>query len=258
MKPATVNRMTGCVIAALNLAADHDRRIQNRQDWQTGLQALPDANEARNVILTDAQVGAFVSAAYARNTKLGELVHVLAETGTRPSQAARLLVSDLIADPHRPKLAMPRSGKGGGRNRIRRKVERINVAITPSLCATLKAGAIGRGPNEPLLLQSDGRPWGNAPSAYYDDDIREVVKAIGLDPREVTAYSLRHSSICRQLIRRVPTRIVAANHDTSVTYVEANYSRYIGDHDHADEMTRAALPDHSEPVGANVVPLVAR
>jgi hypothetical protein len=85
MKPATINRMTGCVIAALNLAADHDKRIQNRQDWQTGLQALPDANKARNVILTDAQVRAFVSAAYAHNTKLGELVHVLDVTGARPS-----------------------------------------------------------------------------------------------------------------------------------------------------------------------------
>jgi hypothetical protein len=162
-------------------------------------------------------------------------------------------VSDLIADPHRPKLTMPRSGKGGGRNRIRRKVERIKVAITPDLCAMLKAAAIGRGPNEPLLLQSDGRSWGNAPSAYYDDDIRAVVASIGLDPREVTMYSLRHSSICRQLLHNVAVRAVAANHDTSIAYIEANYSRDIGDH--ADEMTRKALPDHSAPVAANVIPL---
>jgi hypothetical protein len=125
------------------------------------------------------------------------------------------------------------------------------VAITPSLC--VKAAAIGRDPNEPLLLQADGRSWGKNPSTYYDDDIREVVTSIGLDPREVTMYSLRHSSICRQLLRGVPTRVCASGHDTSIVYIEANYSRYISEH--ADEISRAALLDHSAPVAGNVIPL---
>jgi integrase len=253
MKPATVNRLISCVIAALNLAADHDRRIQNRQEWQTGLQALPDANEARNIILTDQEVRAFVAAAYAHDAKLGEYVHALAETGSRPSQVARLLISDLIADPHRPKLMMPKSGKGGGRNRVQRKAERISIAITPSLCVTLQAAAAGRDSDEPLLLQSNRCPWGKFPSTNYDDAIREVVASIGLDPREVTMYSLRHSSICRQLLRNVPVRVVASSHDTSVTYIEANYSRYITEH--ADEISRAALLDHGAPVADNVVAL---
>jgi hypothetical protein len=39
----------------------------------------------------------------------------------------------------------------------------------------------------------------------------------------------------------VPTRVVAANHDTSVTMLERTYSRHIGDHTHS--LTRAALLD---------------
>jgi hypothetical protein len=57
------------------------------------------------------------------------------------------------------------------------------------------------------------------------------------------SYSLRHSSICRQLLSGVPTRIVAVNHDTSTVMLERVYSAHIGDH--ADALTRAALLDVS-------------
>jgi hypothetical protein len=61
-------------------------------------------------------------------------------------------------------------------------------------------------------------------------------------------YALRHTSIVRQLLAGVPTRVVAALHDTSVTMIERNYSRYIGDH--VDDIVRATLPKPAE-----VVPL---
>jgi hypothetical protein len=44
---------------------------------------------------------------------------------------------------------------------------------------------------------------------------------------QITIYALRHSSICRALLRNVPIKIVAANHDTSLKMIEDNYSRYI-------------------------------
>jgi hypothetical protein len=43
----------------------------------------------------------------------------------------------------------------------------------------------------------------------------------------------------RQLLANVPVRVVADNHDTSVTMIERTYSRYIADH--ADEIARRAL-----------------
>jgi len=56
MAPATINRLCRCVCAALELARQHDERIQNRQAWETGLAGLPDAQEARNVIIPDDKV----------------------------------------------------------------------------------------------------------------------------------------------------------------------------------------------------------
>ena len=43
----------------------------------------------------------------------------------------------------------------------------------------------------------------------------------------VTIYALRHTSIVRQLLGGVPTRVVAAGHDTSVAMIERHYSTHI-------------------------------
>ena len=65
MAPATINRLCRCLCAALVLAAQHDKRIQNRDAWEIGLAGLPDAQEARNVVISDDKVHEFVAAAYA-------------------------------------------------------------------------------------------------------------------------------------------------------------------------------------------------
>ena len=50
--PPRIDRIGNSLRAALNLAADTDDRI-NRRAWEVGLQAIPDAVETRNVILSD-------------------------------------------------------------------------------------------------------------------------------------------------------------------------------------------------------------
>jgi integrase len=253
MKPASVVRTCKNVRAALALAASHDKRIQNSDAWETGLEALPDAAVARNVILDDRDVGRFVNASYARCAALGLFVHTLAETGSRPSQAARLLVEDLHTGA-KPKLSMPKSAKGGSKNRAERRSQRVSVPITPALAKALKASARGRADHEPLLLQADGAPWGREgrdPAQNYRHDVREVVASLGMDADKVSAYALRHSSIVRALKRNVPVRIVAALHDTSIAMIEKHYSRFIADH--SDEISRAALLQHEPPGGGNVV-----
>ena len=50
MAPATINRLCRCMCAALELAAQHDKRIQNREAWEIGLAGLPDAQQSRNVV----------------------------------------------------------------------------------------------------------------------------------------------------------------------------------------------------------------
>lgn len=233
-KPASVNRSLRGLKAALNLAAVHDERITNARAWRIGLAALPDAYRARNVILTDAQVRALVTAAYAENGALGLLIETAAVTGARVSQLARLEVADLQADRADPRLTMPSSRKGKGVKRI----SRAPVPITASLAARLRQA--DRAAAEPLLLRSDGASWQPRIADYWRA-FRRVVARIGLDPATVTLYSLRHSSIVRALLAGVPTRVVAAQHDTSVPMLERTYSQHILDH--SDAAGRRGLLD---------------
>src|SRR5262245_61234890 len=53
MAPATITRLCRCMCAALEVAAQQDGRIKNRQAWEVGLAGLPNAQEARNVIIPD-------------------------------------------------------------------------------------------------------------------------------------------------------------------------------------------------------------
>jgi integrase len=253
--PATVNRVCRCLFAALELARRHDERIQNRHAWEVGLNALPDAQEARNVVIPDDKVLELIAAAYRLDHQFGLLTDTLAITGARPSQAVRLRVEDLHNHPLRPKLMMPKSAKGGGRNRSVKKTERYSVPITTQLAAKLKAAAKGSADHAPLLLQSDGSPWDKNPGQNYHRQVDKVVTAIGLDPAEVTMYCLRHSSIVRMLLRNVPIRLVASLHNTSVAMIEKHYSRYITEHS-IDDITRAGLLSEPTPAADNIVALV--
>jgi integrase len=235
----------------LELARQHDERIQNRQAWEVGLAGLPDAQEARNVIISDEKVREFVAIAYGLDHQFGLLTDTLAITGARPSQAVRLRVEDLHDHPVRPKLMMPKSAKGGGRNRSQKTTERYSVPITVQLAAKLKEAARGRADDAPLLMQSDGSPWDKNPGQNYHRQVDKVVTAIGLEPADVTMYALRHSSIVRMLLQNVPIRLVASLHNTSVAMIEKHYSRYIVEH--SDDISRKALLQHEQRSGDNVV-----
>ena len=215
MAPSTINRLCACLCAALEQAAQHDKRIQNRDAWEIGLAGLPNAQEARNVILSDDKVREFVAAAYGLDDKFGLLTDTLAITGARPSQAVRLRVEDLHDHPVRPKLMMPKSAKGGGRNRARKRLERYRVPITLQLGGRLKAAAKGRADDAPLLLQSDGSPWDDNPGAELSSPSRQGRRRYRRRSCDVTMYCLRHSSIVRMLLQNVPIRLVASLHNTS-------------------------------------------
>jgi hypothetical protein len=143
---------------------------------------------------------------------------------------------------------MPRSKKGDRRN----AAERRPVPITVALANRLATVAGDRSPDALLLTRPTGEPW---QSADITRPFNRLRAALRLAP-ETTSYSLRHSSVVRQLIANVPVRVVAANHDTSVKMLEQTYSRYIADF--SDEVTRRALLDPGKPSGDNIVPLVTK
>lgn len=240
LKPATADRVARAFKACLNLAAaDDPKRVVNGGAWRTGLARLPDGETARNVILSDAQIAAVVRACYVDDQAFGTLIETLAATGSRESQVVRLRADDLIDDPVAPRLLMPSSKKG--RNR---RIERRPISISTRLASVLRQTSHGRAPEAPLLARVS-----NVARLF-----RDATKHLNLDP-DATPYALRHSSIVRMLLQRVPTRVVAAHHDTSVPMIEKHYSAFIIDV--ADDLTRRALlsfePD--PPTDGNVIPL---
>jgi integrase len=246
MSAASINRTAVAFKAALNLAAENDARITNQRAWKTGLAALPDTHQARNVILDEATVRRIVAEAYRISPEFGMLIETAAVTGSRLSQMARLEVQDVRTDRAAPRLMMPASRKGRGKKAIHRRP----VPITAALAAKLKAHAAGRPATALLLLHPSGDAWREVGSFFA-----RAAKGAGQDPGAVTMYALRHSSIVRQLLAGVPIRVVAVNHDTSVMMLERTYSQHIGDH--SDALARAGLIDLSEPERENVVPMRA-
>lgn len=241
IKPATIDRINRGLKAALNLTAENDERI-TRRPWKTALKAIGgDEAGARNVILDDVDRRTLRGAAYRDSDEFGLLIDVLDETGARPSQVVRLTADDVQSDfteprtgKRQPRLMMPVSRTGSGT----KKARFISVSITPELADRLK------GRSGVLLKRTDGKPWSELNLAHYFARAMEGVTFA--NPSKVTMYTLRHTSIVRQLLANVPTRVVAAVHDTSVVMIERNYSRFIGDH--VDEMVRATLPKPAEVV----------
>jgi integrase len=243
LAPATVNRTLTPLRAALNLAADSDqgRTILSRAAWEIGLKSLADAEEARNVVLSDGVIAALVGAAYGESQGFGLFVEVAAVTGSRCSQIAGLTVGDLQTG-DQPRLMMPSSKKGKGVKAVKRQPLPIPKTLGDKLAMVAK----GRRESDVLVLRGTGepytdsnhhvRPWARVRKAAQLS--AEVIAPYTLE--EVTIYALRHSSIVRQILHGVPLRVIAALHDTSVAMIERNYSRYIANQ--ADGIARAALP----------------
>jgi len=246
MAPSSVNRTRTRLRAALNLVVAHDpERIPNAGVWKVGLAGLPDAHCARDVAFADVEVLHLIECAREVDPRFGLLVEVLAVTGARASQAARLTVADLQVG----RLMMPTSRKGKARKTIRH----YPVPIPAGLAMSLAVEAKGRLGTDPLLRDPDGEAWGHSDAGFRQRRLfRDAVAAAGLDPDRITPYALRHASIVRQLQRNVPIRLVAVAHDTSVAMIERTYSAYIAHH--GDEIVRAALLDAAAPAAANVVP----
>jgi integrase len=246
LAPATVNRTAGALKAALNLVADHDERIVSRQPWDMGLATIPDAEESRNVILSESAIHAIIAEANQESAEFGLLVEVAAVTGARVSQLARLEVQDVQSDRADPRLMMPSSRKGRGQKKITRRP----VPIPTALATRLWSATADKTASAALLLKPSGAVWKRSDHSRL---FRRTAIRAGLDPSEVTIYALRHSAIVRQILAGVPIRVVAVNHDTSIAMLERTYSRYIGDH--SDALARRALLDTTVSTSTNVVPI---
>lgn len=249
LKSATKQRLINDLKAALNGAYRENRSrlpetlpitikygLSLTSDAQVVDPTEPYARE--NQILSDGEVTRLIRAAKDIDDEQGwegdlfRLVVLLAATGARFSQVARLRVVDVQAESLRIVMPMSRKGKpnGGGE---------IPVPIGLDVLSTLQSCLLGRKPGEPLLerwwkkqvageirWERNGRgPWKSASELLRP---WAIIRGRANLPR-VIPYALRHSSIVRGIRANLPVRLVAALHDTSVAMIERHYGRHIAD-----------------------------
>jgi hypothetical protein len=245
LKLSSANRVGKSLKAALALAAKRDKRITNSAAWKNGLKPLKakgsNTPPRDNYYLPDASILAVVRECYVEDSDFGALIDVLAGTGVRESQALKLWPDDVLDhDSEAPRLMMWCSAKGRDRD-----PEQRALPITPKLAQTLRARAMARGRGRPLFDRI------NRMSARF----RVVLQRLGLD-QTLTPYTLRHSSIIRQIRNNVPLRIIAFNHDTSTVEIEKTYARYLSNA--SDDLTRKALLADAVPSAMDNVVRLAR
>jgi integrase len=212
-----------------------------------------------NQILTDAQIGRLIQAArevddeQGRAGDLYRMVVVLAATGARFGQVARMRVGDCQRKPGR--LMVPRSRKGRG------KSGSVPVPVGKDVLDTLSPAITGRASAAPLLerwrLKQVGvGTWGRSGRGAWRSasELLRPWNAVRQRAKlpEVIPYTLRHSSIVRGLKANLPIRLVAALHDTSVQMIERHYAKWIA-HGLEELAARAVVP--LIPQREKVVPL---
>lgn len=247
---ATEARLLNDFRAALTAAAER-HKLELSQVIRTGLKRPEDADQARALqTLSDADVRRIVDAARAVCPDFGALVLVLAATGARFDQVARITVADF--QPGNGRIMVPASRKG----RTTKVKRPIAVPLPPDVVAALRPLAAGRTGGEPLLTrwhnvkvsptaENGGATWKrDGRRAWLDSS--EVVRPWRLTLAEaklqtagLVPYCLRHSSIVRGLSAGLPVRLVAAVHDTSTAMIEKHYSAFIVDS--SEELLRRAM-----------------
>lgn len=196
---ATLARLLNDLRAALN-AAKQKHKIGGDFDaiLRDGLRAPQNAQVARGIqVLPHATVEQIVAAARAQDDDLGALVLVLAITGCRFDQAARITVGDV--QPANRRIMVPASKKGRGT----KAAMLTPIPITEEDMGALLPLTFGRLPDEPLLMRwhhkrnggsrlvwvQDGRrPWQDA--AEMTRGWRGALEACKL-PSSIIPYALR-------------------------------------------------------------------
>lgn len=240
----------------LSAKIKHGLRLQRAEE-------VADDVARENQVLTDGQIERLLVAAREVDALEGwdgdlfRMVLVLAATGARFSQVARMHLGDCQVAARR--LLVPPSRKGKGA-----KAAVITVPVGADVIEALVPAFAGRVADAPLLerwrhrqapggisWERDKRgPW--LSSSELVRPWRTIRSQAGLP--NVIPYALRHSSIVKSIRANLPIRLVAALHDTSTVMIERHYAKWITTG--LEEMARGAIVPLVPPSdGDNVVQL---
>ncbi|MCL6698293.1 tyrosine-type recombinase/integrase [Sphingomonas sp. NSE70-1] len=247
LKGTTKQRLINDLKAALNEAFAANRSRLPATFPATIKHALRALNEGdgdadevarENQILSDVEVARLLGAARDIDAEQGwegdlfRLVLVLAATGARFSQIARLRVGDVQVKAQRLFVPVSRKGRGS-------KSGGTPVPIGADVLEALMPALKGRASQAPLLERwrskqvAGGIRWERVGRGSWQSASELVRPWAAIRERakmsEVISYALRHTSIVRGIRANLPIRLVAALHDTSVAMIERHYGRFVAD-----------------------------
>jgi integrase len=276
LSAASRERTTSDLKAALLVAyAAHDKRLGPTFPGivKSGLITSTDRHDdgattevRENQILSAAQLDRAIRAAKDVDAErkldgdLYRLVLVLAATGARFSQVARMRVGDVQRKQGRLLVPTSRKGKGG------KKIAATPVPVGRDVLDALLPATTGRANDVPLLERwrhrqavKGGIRWERdrrGPWQWATEIDREwlLIREQADLSKDIVAYSLRHTSIVRGLAALLPVQLVARLHDTSVAMIEKHYARWIA-HGLEDLAAKVVVPLVPPEQDDKVVPL---
>ena len=131
----------------------------------------------------------------------------------------------------------------------RAKTLRVNVGKTGTRTVILQTSAAEffsrlteqRGPDEFLLIRSDGRRWKKSDQTR---PVKDALKKAGLAP-DGSLYALRHTYVSRAIEGAVPLNVIAENCGTSVRMIEKTYAKILAEK-RRDFIESGSAPSYSE------------
>lgn len=225
--PQTVNRYVSAVTAALNYAVALGGRTGNPTAW--ALVKLPTESLTLGQI-SDEEAAVYISKAQRErlldncDPSLQLFLRALYVSGARPSEIANAYARDYDASQNTLTLRMMK----GRPARMRARLVELRPEDAKLFCDLQR----DREPNEPLLRDENGLQWTRHKWAL---GIRTAItyanasaKPQQLLPKEVSAYSFRHSRISELLqVYRIDAVTVARQTGTSLAMMERYYWKFI-------------------------------
>lgn len=213
---ASLNRDMTALRSALNNAMK-DGAILTAFAWVEKLKPVKGATARRETYLAPEQRRALIDAA---SVEIAPFLTALCLLPLRPGALAALTAGDMNAKLGTLTIGKDKSGKAR------------TIGLPPETCAHLQALAKDKTPKAPLIGRADGKAWNKD---AWKGPTKEAVKAAKL-PAEVTAYTLRHSTITDLVsVHHLDLLTVAQLAGTSLIMIQQHYGHLL------QEQSRKAL-----------------
>jgi integrase len=187
-RKATVNKLMGYTLAALNRAYEHGH-VQSRDAWAR-VRKFKNATSAR-IARLDADEAKRLCNACAPDFR--RLVQVALLTGCRYGELTRFMTRDFDAGSRTLLVAESKSGKPR------------RVPLTDEGCELLRTLTVGKAPEALILTKADGTRWR---SNDADEPLRTALAAARIATK-ITFHGLRHTTASLLVEAGTPLAFVA-------------------------------------------------